>query len=101
MYTPISEEGLKSGERMEVGVILGPDAEWGPRLVPFLGHKSADYAAHIRKSLETPLDDLETRFYVGSIDGRPISQVMIVGARGAGILGHVFTRPEERRKGAC
>jgi hypothetical protein len=101
MYTRLGEAALKSGEQMEIGVVLGPDAEWLPKLVPFLGHKSADYAAHIRQALEGPLDALQTRFYVGSVEGRPISQVMIVGDRGAGILGHVFTRPEERRKGAC
>src|SRR5262249_56726937 len=33
-------------------------------------------------------------------DGEIITQVMIVGAAGAGILGHVFTRPDQRRKGA-
>jgi hypothetical protein len=101
MYTRLAAETLKSGERMEVGVVLGPDADWLPRIAPFLGHKGPDYSAHIRRALEGPLDGLETRFYVGSVDGRIVSQVMIVGARGAGILGHVFTCPEERRKGAC
>jgi hypothetical protein len=99
--TPGPDASLKSGEQLEIGVVLGADAEWRPKLVPFLGHKSADYAAHIRQAREGPLDALQTRFYVGSVEGRPINQVMIVGDRGAGILGHVFTRPEERRKGAC
>lgn len=101
MYTPLGEEKLKNGETLEIGVVLGPDAEWQRRLVPFLGHKGPDYSAHIRRSLEAPLDALQTRFYVGRIGEELAAQIMIVGDRGAGILGHVFTRPEHRRKGAC
>lgn len=101
MYTRLGEATLKSGERMEVGVVLGPDADWLPRVVPFLGHKNPDTRAHIFQSLEKDLDRLENRYYVGTVDGRIVSQIMIVGNRGAGILGHVFTHPEERRKGAC
>src|SRR5690348_4939393 len=100
MYTELATETLKSGERITVGVVRGPDAEWAGRVVPFLGHKNPDYRAHITRALEGPLDGLQTRFYVGCLDGEIISQVMIVGDRGAGILGHVFTRPEQRRKGA-
>ncbi|HTE21064.1 MAG TPA: GNAT family N-acetyltransferase, partial [Armatimonadota bacterium] len=101
MYTELGRERLKSGEVMEVGVVDAPDEEWLPRVAPFLGHKNNDYRAHIRRALEGPLDGLETRFYVGHVGGRLISQIQVVGARGVGILGHVFTLPEERRKGAC
>jgi hypothetical protein len=100
MYERLGEATLKSGERMEIGVVTAPDVEWKERIVPFLGHKGEPYASHIRRSNEGPLDDLETRYYVGHLDGRVITEVMIVGARGAGILGHVYTLPEERRKGA-
>jgi hypothetical protein len=100
VYERLGEETLKTGERMEVGVITAPDAEWKDRIVPFLGHKQEPYASHIRRSHAGPLDDLETRYYIGHLAGRVISEVMIVGARGAGILGHVYTLPEQRRKGA-
>ena len=101
MYTALGQETLKSGEPMEVGVVLAPDPEWLPRIAPFLGHKTPDYGEHIRRSLEGPLDELETRFYVGCAGGRIVSQIMIVGGRRVGILGHVYTRPEDRRMGAC
>jgi hypothetical protein len=101
MFTPLDETRLKTGETLQIGVVRGPDEEWAERLRDLLGHKSQHYAEHIRRSVAEPLDSLETRFYVGAIDGRAVAQVMIVGARGAGILGHVYTRPEERRKGAC
>jgi hypothetical protein len=100
MYERLGEAALKSGQRMEIGVITAPDAEWRERIVPFLGHKGEPYASHIKRSHAGPLDELETRYYIGHLEGRVITEVMIVGARGAGILGHVYTLPEERRKGA-
>src|SRR5712692_491079 len=100
MYERLGEATLKSGQRMEIGVITAPDAEWQDRIVPFLGHKGEPYASHIRRSHEGPLDELETRYYIGHLEGRVITEVMIAGAHGAGILGHVYTLPEERRKGA-
>lgn len=86
---------------MEVGVVETPDAEWLSRIVPFLGHKPREYCRHIREALEGPLDALQTRFYVGVVAGRVITEMMTVGDGRVAILGHVFTRPEERRKGAC
>jgi GNAT superfamily N-acetyltransferase len=100
MYSQLGFETLKTGERMEVGVVRGPDADWRDRLTTFLGHKGDDWRPQIDWALAGPLDDLQTRFYVGHVDGRLISQIMIAGDRGVGILGHVFTLPEERRKGA-
>lgn len=100
MYERLGEATLKTGERMELGVITAPDAGWQDRIMPFLGHKQEPYASHIRRSHEGPLDALETRYYIGHLEGQVISEVMIVGARGAGILGHVYTLPEQRRKGA-
>jgi len=101
MYTRLGLETLKTGEPLEVGVVRAPDADWLPRLAPFLGHKSPDYRAHILGALEGPLDALQTRFYVGQVDGRLVAQIMVVGDRGTGIVGHVYTLPEERRKGAA
>ena len=100
MYEQLGETALKSGERMQIGVITAPDAEWKDCIVPFLGHKGEPYASHIRLANDGPLDELQTHFYIGHRDGHVITEVMIVGARGAGVLGHVYTLPEERRKGA-
>jgi hypothetical protein len=119
MYTRLGEAGLKTGERMEIGVVECPDPAWADRIVPLLGHKGEPWAHHIEAALHEPLDVLETRFYVGLVDGTAITNVMIVGARreahsggrpgkgsapegvaGVGILGHVYTRPEHRQKGA-
>jgi hypothetical protein len=100
MYQRLGEAELKTGERIEIGVVTAPDPEWKDRILPFLGHKGEPYANHIRRSFDGPLDQLETRYYIGHRDGQVITEVMIVGARGAGILAHVYTLPEQRRKGA-
>jgi GNAT superfamily N-acetyltransferase len=100
MYRFLGRVTLTSGEELELGVVEAPDPTWAEQIVPFLAHKGGHWAYHIRESLRAPLDDLDTRFYVGRMAGRVITQVMIVGARGVGILGHVFTLPEHRRKGA-
>src|SRR5437588_10036164 len=100
MYTQLDTQKLKTGELLEIGVVEAPDGEWAPRIEPLLAHKGPGWNDHIHRALAGPLDALETRFYVGSIDRELVTQVMIVGHAGAGILGHVFTKPEHRRKGA-
>jgi GNAT superfamily N-acetyltransferase len=100
-YTRLGEVTLKTGEPMEVGVVECPEPSRAEQVASLLGHKGPEWRHHIDAALQEPLDDLETRFYLGLIDGIPITNVMIAGARGVGILGHVYTRLEHRRKGAC
>lgn len=101
MYCELGVKTLKSGAPLRCGVVIGPDPEWHDRIVPFLGHKRPETREQIRRSLAEPLDDLETRYYVGCVDDRLITQVMIAAARHVGILGHVYTLPDCRRQGAC
>jgi GNAT superfamily N-acetyltransferase len=96
--------------------------------MPLLGHKSLDTRDHFQAAFAGPLDQLDTRFYVGTIGGYVVTNVMIVGTQrpggpgspdgassaaasrehpqegqggaAVGILGHVYTRPEHRQKGA-
>ncbi|MBT5534471.1 GNAT family N-acetyltransferase [Candidatus Poribacteria bacterium] len=101
MYERIGEASLKNGASMETGVVLCPDAEHADEIRPFLGHKGQPWQHHIEGAVAGPLDDLETRFYVGKVDGRIITNIMTVEHVGVGILGHVYTTPERRRLGAC
>ena len=39
MYEGLGHVVLATGEQVEVGVVIGPDAEWAERLERFLGHK--------------------------------------------------------------
>lgn len=85
---------------MRLCAVHAPDAAWAPRLTALLGHKSPVYLGHVQSALAGPLDDLETVFYIGLVGGDPVTEAMVVGAGGAGILGHVFTVPQWRQRGA-
>ncbi len=99
MYQKLGEAETKAGERLEVGVVTAPDSTLSGEVHELLGHKGPEWREHIRSALDGETDALETRFYLGLLDGRPAANVMTVERHGVGILGHVFTRPEQRRKG--
>ena len=101
MYAKLGEAVLKTDERMEVGVITAPDERHAEEVKQFLGHKGGNWEWHIERCVIESLDALETRFYVGKVDGSIITNIMTVEHQGIGILGHVFTMPKQRRKGAC
>src|SRR6266511_2365019 len=107
MYTSLGAVTLKTGERMELGVVACPDPAHAAQIVSLLGHKGEPWQSHVEAAVREPLDGLQTLFYLGTLDGTAVTNVMIVGTRGAdqqaggcGILGHVYTVPEHRRKGA-
>ncbi|MEE2710264.1 MAG: hypothetical protein VYA69_11775 [Gemmatimonadota bacterium] len=102
MFTPLKSTRLATGEPFEIGVVLTPEATFRSRVVPFLGHKPGNFQWHFECAFEPGrISDLETRFYLGLLDETPICNIMTVEYDGIGILGHVYTRPEHRRKGAC
>lgn len=101
MYEKLDEIELKSKECMEVGVISVPDEPHAEEVKKFLGHKPGHFKWHIERCVTETLDELETYFYIGKVDGNVITNIMTVEHQGIGILGHVFTLPEQRRKGAC
>ncbi len=101
MYNKFADVKLRTSETMEVGVIIAPDEPHAEQIKPFLAHKGGGFKWHLERSVIETLDDLETRFYVGKVDGEIITNIMIVEHQHVGILGHVFTTPTQRRKGAC
>ncbi len=101
MYTKLSDVKLKTDETMQIGLVLAPDEEYADRMMDVLNHKGEPWLSHVEKALKGEITDLETRFYIGQLDGQVISNVMTVEFNRTGILGHVFTRPEHRRKWAC
>jgi GNAT superfamily N-acetyltransferase len=101
MYRELGRGRLSTGETLEVGIVHPcGEVRWRSRLEALLGHKSAINRRHIAATFAGPLDDLETLYYVGSVGGEPVTVAMLAGAHGAAIYGHVFTRPEWRRRGA-
>jgi hypothetical protein len=91
---------LDSGERVAAAVISAPDPEWADRLVKFLEHKGEPWNWGNVEVL-TKSTGVHAYFYVLHRNGIPLSNIMTCEVSGVGLFGHVFTRPEDRRKRAC
>jgi len=101
MYRQVGSVKLKSGEHMVIGVVEAPDKDYERTLHSFLSHKGKPWIWQIRECLAGNAGRLQSRFYIGELRDEIICNVMIVEHIGVGILGHVFTAPQHRRKGAC
>ena len=101
MYEKLDDVTLKTGEKVELGVVMGPDLEWADRIdADLLAHKGGVWQWGNEKVLRESLE-MEAYFYILHRDGTPFANVMNIEYKGVGILGHVYTRPEERQQGAC
>lgn len=101
MQTVMAIETLKTGEQLRVECVMAPDAAREAEIRPFLAHKSTPYHEHIEAALTGNCDILETRFYIGLLGDEMVGNIMTVEVGGVGILGHVHTRQDQRRKGIC
>ncbi|MCC7492975.1 MAG: GNAT family N-acetyltransferase [Fimbriimonadaceae bacterium] len=101
MYEPLDTWHLPTGRSVEIGVLTAPDPADLYGVLDLLGHKGQPWQWHLEEALAGRVDELETRHYLASLDDLAVAQVMTLEYRGVGILGHVFTRPEERRQGLC
>lgn len=109
MYTPIADRTLRTGETLEIGVVLAPNDvlapddhapdDHAPLVRPILAHKSSNEQWHLDEVFAGRVKPLETRFYLGRLQDRPVCNVMVSEQDGIGIVSHVYTRPEHRRKG--
>ena len=99
MVRQLTRVTLKSGERMRCLLVREPEESWAGDVQRLLVHKRDHVHWHIARAVAGPLDDLETRFYLGVVAGEAVGNIMTVERGGIGILGHVFTRPDQRRKG--
>jgi hypothetical protein len=101
MYEFVKNIVLKTGENAEFGIVQGPDAEWSQRIEHLLGHKGEPWNWQIHKCLQDSTSGVETRCYILSKNGNPFANICTFESNGVGIFGHVFTVPEERKKGAA
>ena len=99
MYTPIADKTLRTGESLEIGVVLAPDDHHAPLVRPILAHKSRNDQWHLDEVFAGRVGLLETRFYLGRLKDRSVCNIMVSEHDGIGILSHVYTAPEHRRKG--
>ncbi|HUW55788.1 MAG TPA: GNAT family N-acetyltransferase [Planctomycetota bacterium] len=102
MYQSLGDARLKTGESVEIGVFTSPvAAPFADQLNRLLGHKGWEWVWQIGRSVKGETDELENRFYAARRGDEILSNVSTFEAGGVGILGHVWTPPEERRKGLC
>lgn len=92
---------LKDGSEAELRLVMPPEASWAGRMDAFLTHKGLPWQIHWQQAFAGGCDDLQTRFYLLVRGGEPVSNVMVCESGGIGILGHVFTLPAWRGKGAA
>ncbi|OPZ23099.1 MAG: Acetyltransferase (GNAT) family protein [candidate division BRC1 bacterium ADurb.BinA364] len=93
------ETALKSGERVRMSCVEGPDVRWAPRIERMLGHKGGKWNWQNAEVLRRETG-LQARFAILRRGARPFANVMIAEAAGVGLLGHVWTDEADRRQGA-
>jgi hypothetical protein len=100
MHQELGTVVLDGGERVSAAVVCGPDADWADRLTGLLKHKGEPWNWGNIQVLTQPTG-LQPYFYFLHRNGIPFSNIMTVEVNGVGLLGHVYTSPEDRRKSAC
>ena len=100
MYESLDQFILKTGEPVEMGVVKGPEPDWSDRLEALLVHKGSYWKWGNEQVLRHERG-IDAFYYILHRDGAPFANIMTIEYRGVGILGHVYTEPEDRRKGAA
>ncbi len=93
---------LKTGEEAEIWKVTAPDPAWKDRILPFLDHKGPKWKDAMARALEHGAGELVMNFYECVLPGQGIvGNITVLEAldRPVGLLQHVFTLPEQRRKG--
>ena len=101
MNRKLCETMLKTGEKMEIYVVIAPDEEYGSDIISLLRHKGEIWQWHMKAAFRGETGRLQSRFYIGIVDGKIVGNVSTWEHGPTGILAHVFTVEDQRRKGAC
>ncbi|MFP3905129.1 MAG: GNAT family N-acetyltransferase, partial [Armatimonadota bacterium] len=94
---------LKSGEDAELYKIICPQPDYKSRLLRRLSHKGDLWEDPMQQALESGLDELTMNFFIVELDEEIVGNITTVQSlkRPVGLLQHVFTDPDHRRKGVC
>lgn len=101
MRLTLGTHDLPDGQRVEIALVQAPDRQYRDAILTLLAHKGGAWETHMIAALDGAAGSLETRWYLGIIDDRPVANVMTVEQHGVGILGHVYTQDGFRRQGIC
>ncbi|MGM0493002.1 MAG: GNAT family N-acetyltransferase [Armatimonadota bacterium] len=103
MVSTLDTVELKSGEWMEIVRVVPPEPAWRDRILPLLAHKSQPWQWQMETAFDEGLPGATQYFYEGVVEGEIVGNIMTVESMDPpiGILGHVFTPEEHRRKGIC
>ncbi len=82
-------------------MVKTPDRRYERSIVSFLSCINALWRWHLNLAIRGELDDLEARFYLGLLKQRIISNVATWEHGSIGMVAHLFTARNHRRKGAC
>lgn len=91
---------LKTGESVDLSIVKAPDAELAPVIMDLIGHKGEIWNWQNEQML-TQSVGIDFYYYFLHRNGKAFSNVATGEYRGVGSFGHVYTTPEDRRKGAC
>jgi len=101
MFRELPAVTLRSGETVEAGVVIAPDAAWAAAVEKLLSHKPPPWRRQNHGVLTHDIPELEARFYILHRAGEPFCNIMIAERHGVGLLGHVFTVEADRKQGAA
>lgn len=99
MYKSLGQVKLKSGESVEAAVLHGPEPDWADRIIELIGHKGQIWNEQNRCIL-TQNRGIDTSFYLLLRDKQPFANILITQLNHVAMLGHVYTLPGDRKKGA-
>jgi GNAT superfamily N-acetyltransferase len=101
MHRTMRQVELKSGETADIWKITAPDHSWAEKLLDFLSHKGEPWLWPMRQALAKGLGGLTMNFYECVLGEHIVGNITVVESleRPIGLLQHVFTLPEHRRKG--
>jgi GNAT superfamily N-acetyltransferase len=94
---------LKNGETAQLRQIVAPEPGWRERCLPFLAHKGHTWMWAMETAFDDAQPGMRTSFFVCLLDGEIVGNITTVEAlaRPVGMLQHVYTNPDHRRKGIC
>jgi len=101
LVTDLGAVILKSGEQARLLQIVAPEPAWTDRILPFLAHKGEPWMWPMKLALEEGIPGIRMTFFELVLGEDIIGNITTVDANGIGMLQHVFTNPDHRRKGIC